>query len=133
MFTAQPADGAGIMTGKRLPILFYAMLLFFFGIGTMLVASSLAAWRRWQRQKTSVCVPVEKLQFAIWLVCLLGALVLALTAHSAPAIICLLVGQFLPRTNHVDSSDARKRLDCKFAGGKESKEIGPVRLVGHVR
>lgn len=104
MFTVQPAEGVKTRTGGRLPGLLYVGLLFFLGMGAIVATASVAALHRWRRQRSTVFVPAEKLQFAMWLACLCGAATLTLATHSVLAMICLLSCQFLPRAKRMIAS-----------------------------
>ena len=107
MLTTQPAAGVETVTGGGRPGLFYVGLLFFFGLGTALIVSSLSALRRWEQQRSSVGIPSERLQFGIWLGFLTGAAGLALASQAAAAIICLFACQFLPRRTTVRPPEHR--------------------------
>ncbi len=91
-----PHDGATIVTGGHAPGCVIIGYVFYFGTGlVLLLIAGLGAWR-YRRVTAQSDFPCQRLQFAIWAVLLISALVLVATHHASIAIPALLIAFVLP-------------------------------------
>jgi hypothetical protein len=95
--TRQPAPGMTVRTGGRLPGLFYVGLIFYFGIGALIIAGAARDLRRARAVGSARAVPAPRLQLAAWAILLVAAAALVLTGHAGPALIGFLLALCLPR------------------------------------
>lgn len=93
LLTRQPVAGVPKVNGGHWPVLVYVWLMFYFGLGSLVVYSTVSGFRigRGRDYRASA------LQFGAWLIlCGVGA-GLAMAGHPVIGFLALLVSQFLPR------------------------------------
>jgi len=91
-----PHEGAKIVTGGHMPGCVIIGYVFYFGTGlALLLIAGLGAWR-YRRVTAQSDFPCPRLQFAIWAVLLISAVVLLTTHHASIAIPALLIAFVLP-------------------------------------
>lgn len=98
LFTRQPAAGVPVTTGGRLPPLVWVAFAFYLGLGGLVLFGIVRqAWKLQGAGAAMPAIPLERTQFAVWLVLLAAAPVLWRTSGVCPAFCALLAAQFLPR------------------------------------
>jgi len=101
----QPHSSAAIVTGGHRPALVYFGLLFYFGLGLLVLV---APWRgiyRWRAGRERTVVPCQALQFASWIALLAAALILICIGHTAMGMVLILLAQLLPRSDRSQSPE----------------------------
>jgi hypothetical protein len=94
LFTTMPVAGLPIRTGGYMPPFVYGFLLFYLGIGLVVLISALRLWR--PVAASSIPASFSK-QFAIWLFMLIGGVILLATPLHTAGLLMILGSQFLPR------------------------------------
>jgi hypothetical protein len=95
----QPAPEVAITPGGKLTAFVYLGLLFYFGIGALLLLAAYRSVRQWRRQRDCMTVSRDTLQFCAWLVLLGAAIVFVILGRFTGSILAVLVAQFLPRVS----------------------------------
>lgn len=96
--TQQPLAGVKIVTGSRMPLFVYILVLFYYwGIGVMLTWSTISCMRQWNNDRVVAVIPAKRLQTGMWTLLYLSGLTLAFAGHIGAGILLALLAQFLPR------------------------------------
>jgi hypothetical protein len=96
IFTHMPAEGMDIVQGGHLPPFLYGYLLFYLGVGTVIVLAAVWLFRRRQRRFSEAGPMYVGVQLGVWTLLVFAGGVLAITAKPAWGVLLLLVAQGLP-------------------------------------
>lgn len=80
------------------PWIVYAGVLAFLIVGCGEIAATLWIVRRWRRDGAHRSVPLPALQFVVWLVLILAAVVTSIAFAGLLGLVLLLAAQMLPRS-----------------------------------
>jgi hypothetical protein len=97
IFTRQPLPGFAEVKGGRLTGFVCVILCAYLAVAAILIFGAKRSVRRWRRNADRA-VPGEKYQCIAWSALILGAAALFLLGLWKPALVSLLLAQFLPRT-----------------------------------
>jgi len=96
--TQQPIAGAKVVTGGRMPLFVFILVMFYYwGIGVALIWSTVSSMSTWNKNKATAVIPVERLQVLMWIMLYLTGLIVLCTGHIGAGILIGLFAQFLPR------------------------------------
>ena len=98
IFTRQPLPGFAEVKGGRLTGYVYVILCAYLAVAAILILGAWRSVRRWRRNADQA-VPLEKYQFAAWSALMLGAAAIFLFGLWQPALVSLLLAQFLARAS----------------------------------
>jgi hypothetical protein len=96
--TRMPTEHVTITEGKALPVFVYLVLLIYLCVGIVMVFAALAAFRRRRRRFFVKTLLHVKIQFAIWLILVIGGITACAAYNLAIGLVLILAGQFLPRS-----------------------------------
>jgi hypothetical protein len=97
IFTRQPAPGFAEVKGGRLTGYVCVSLCAYLAVAALLIFGAWRMVRRWRRNAAR-SVPRENYQFVAWAALLLAAAAIFIFIRWPPAVVSLLLAQFLPRT-----------------------------------
>ncbi|OGV62824.1 MAG: hypothetical protein A2283_02655 [Lentisphaerae bacterium RIFOXYA12_FULL_48_11] len=104
--TQQPVAGVNIVTGGRVPVFVFILVLFYYwGIGIMAILSAFLSIRSWHRDKETVHITVERLQILTWIILNFSGLAVMYAGYIGAGILLVLLAQFLPRYRMVQCGD----------------------------
>jgi len=108
--TRMPSEGVQIVTGGRLPVIVYITLALFLGIGAIAIYSAIITLIRWKKHCYEELVAYENIQLKLWIVLVIAGVLLCFTYNFAIGLLCVLLAQFLPRTQRkkIKEADAQK-------------------------
>ncbi|MFO7870174.1 MAG: hypothetical protein R6V03_01935 [Kiritimatiellia bacterium] len=97
-FLAQrPRPSAEIVTGGHRPGCVYIGLVFYFGVGAMILVSAIFGLSRWKRNAGNAGSPCPVLQFGAWVCLVAGGCVLFTAGYAGYGMLAVLFALFFPR------------------------------------
>ncbi len=96
-FTRMPQDKAIIAENVSLPVVIYAMLVFYAIIGITTIAAGLITLKGWKKTKSKVTYPLQWIQLIIWAALVISGFIVAVRADLFRGLLLILLAQLLPR------------------------------------